>query len=440
MIIMNIFRIWSAQMIFIHMNNKINMKLCPLFIFIYITFTISVRLYGEASAQTNSSTSSDRESVQTLFPENYLLDIAKYRQNALNGSAGNRSPLEAAYFQVGRWDLRPDDVHTVILADGLAEDCAALRETSRSVAAAGWLGSRLDGIRVLMFNENHADPGPRWFLSELLPLLHDHGFRHLGLEALDVERPLEPPAAILSAAPRAAINEPVYIGLIRKALSLNFSVFGYDRFETEGWQDKDMFDRILTREAGQAAVLAERIAAVPEDEKIVVLGGFTHITKDWHYLDDGRRLGWMAAQFQERTGLEPLSIDLVTCPVEVGARARLGDARIYLGGGEEPAMVGPYAGRVDAQFHIPAGGSLPGTFRHAMGQAWHLPAGSVPRGDMILLEAYASDAPAEALPYDRLMLEPGEDFPLFLPPGRYLVRVTDSSGAILAEIDVSMER
>lgn len=421
------------------MNRKLdNVNTTMRVTLIFFTCIIFIGYCASLRAQDSDSIPSDRESVRAWPSQNYLRDIEIRGQTVRNGSVGNRSPLEVAFLRVGRWDLRPGDIHTVILAEGLSEECAAVRNRGRSVRAVRWLESQLDSIRVLMFNENHGDPGPRWFLGELLPLLHEHGFRHLGLEALNTDRPLDPPDAELTAEPRAAIDDPVFAGLIRKALRLGFSVFGYDRFDTTGWQDKDRYDRIITREAGQAAALAERIAAIPDDEKLVVLGGFTHITEDWNYLRDGRRLGWMAAQFHERTGIDPLSIDLVTCPVEVEARAKLDRARIYLSGWRGPIMVGPYAGRVDAQFHIPAGGTAPGAFRHAFGQPWHLPADAVPRERMILLEAFAKGAPANALPQDRLMLRPGENFPLFLPPGRYVVQVFDSSGASLAEIDADI--
>jgi len=340
--------------------------------------------------------------------------------------------LDRAYLHAGRWDLRHDGVHFFETEAA----CSTVRETAWTTSAVEWLDDRLAATRVLMLNENHADPGPRWFLREILPRLRERGFRHLALEALDPDRPLGPREARLSRGHGWILDEPLFAGMIREALKLGFAVFGYDRFDTSGLAEADRFDRILARERGQAETLIERLARIPEEEKLIILGGLTHITEDWHYLRDGRRLGWMAAQFTALSGLDPLTVDLTGCPVKAGRRADITPAQIHFSKDGTPLVAGPYAGRVDAQFHIPGGGSDPGTFRHSLGRPWHAPADAIPRQRMILLEAFAGGAPAGALPHDRVLLDPGENFPLFLPTGRYMLHVTGRGGDRLATIDV----
>jgi hypothetical protein len=42
--------------------------------------------------------------------------------------------------------------------------------------------------------------------------------------------------------------------------------------------------------------------------------------------------------------------------------------------------------------------------------------------ERIIVEARNAADPADAVPVDRVLIDPGEDIPLLLPPGRYKVR------------------
>ena len=44
------------------------------------------------------------------------------------------------------------------------------------------------------------------------------------------------------------------------------------------------------------------------------------------------------------------------------------------------------------------------------------------RSGPLIIEAFRTGEPFEAIPMDRLYLEPDEDVPLLLPPGDYTVR------------------
>jgi hypothetical protein len=45
-----------------------------------------------------------------------------------------------------------------------------------------------------------------------------------------------------------------------------------------------------------------------------------------------------------------------------------------------------------------------------------------PTDEPLVIEAFAWGEPFDAVPVDRVFVEPGEDLPLLLPPGRYRVR------------------
>ena len=66
--------------------------------------------------------------------------------------------------------------------------------------------------------------------------------------------------------------------------------------------------------------------------------------------------------------------------------------------------------------------SRPAWRRQAGDLAIDLPAELRERSGPLIIEAFRADEPFDAIPIDRLYIEPEEDIPLLLPPGRYKIR------------------
>jgi len=79
--------------------------------------------------------------------------------------------------------------------------------------------------------------------------------------------------------------------------------------------------------------------------------------------------------------------------------------------------------------------SIP-AFRRPTGA--EIPAGLRRPGEAAIYEARAESEPDTAVPFDRLLLRPGEDLPLLLPPGRYRVTVWTAKTGWSAAIPLSV--
>lgn len=114
---------------------------------------------------------------------------------------------------------------------------------SKVLPAQAYLLERAAKEDVLVVNELHHNPSHRTFAASLLPELYRLGYRYLGLEALHDEEINK------RGYPRPEsgyyTKEPEFGNFIRQALSLGFTVFGYeeketDRYDADPWKNREM--------------------------------------------------------------------------------------------------------------------------------------------------------------------------------------------------------
>ena len=124
--------------------------------------------------------------------------------------------------------------------------------------------------QIILFNEAHNRGQIRAFISSLLPKLYELGYRHIGLEALsyydfslhDRGYPIKSSGYY--------IKEPAFAELIREGLSIGFHFFPYD--------DTSQVYNFSQREQTQAENIY-KLAKSVYPEKVIVLGGYGHISK-----------------------------------------------------------------------------------------------------------------------------------------------------------------
>jgi hypothetical protein len=227
--------------------------------------------------------------------------------------------------------------------------------------------------------------------------------------------------------------EPIFAAVIRRARELGFDVFGY---EADGWSLPSMTaaERANAREQGQARNLQREIARWPKKEKFVIFAGFAHIRND--FLMRGPATGdvrSMASYLAQWTGIDPLSVDLTACAYAAPEPETV-QGRIFLQANGRPLISAGYAGSVDGQIRLPVsdGKSVsPGYYRHLLGIAVEVPNGLHPQDEAVLVEAREVDGDINAIAYDRILLRPGERFPLYLKAGREFELVSyAASGAL----------
>jgi hypothetical protein len=303
-------------------------------------------------------------------------------------------------------------------------DCSV--DGSRELSAADWLLANTAGRRVLMFNENHYFPEARVFVRSMLPQLRKAGFTHIGFETF--YPPWKETAPYTPASGYYSI-EPVFAAMIRDANALGFTVFGYEHVAADEVTSAD--ERQVRREQGEADNIRRIIREAPPDSRFVVFAGWGHIWEKESHDFEGPPQKLMAGRFAADSGLDPLTVDLTSCGNIVGSGHSL-TARVYLEADGAVRVHGSYAGNVDAQIRL----SVPsaenpqrvGYFRRALGYAVKIPAKLHPGGTTVLVEARRVDQEPADVAFDRVLLGPGEDFPIYLPPGSYVLTSHQTNG------------
>lgn len=161
-------------------------------------------------------------------------------------------------------------------------------------------------------------------------------------------------------------------------------------------------------------------------EKVLIYVGWGHVVENPPTSASGTRNEWMAARLKRMTGVDPLTIDqtsvteAATSDVYAVASARIGNRPAVFFEGANPLLVGRTAG-VDLQVVHPRRSYRSGR------PAWLVELGgkriSVPRRLQALkgrrlIQAFAADAPADAVPLDQVLVNrPDSRMALIVPPG-----------------------
>jgi hypothetical protein len=203
---------------------------------------------------------------------------------------------------------------------------------------------------------------------------------------------------------------------------LGFTVFGYEHLAPKEVTSAD--ERQVQREQGEADNIRRIIREAPPDSRFVVFAGWGHIWEKESDSFDGPPQKLMAGRFASDSGIDPLTIDLTSCGSVVKSGHSLA-AHVYVEADGSVRTRGSYAGKVDAQIRL----SVPsaenpqrvGYFRRALGKALKIPGKLHPAGATVLVEARRVDQAPTDVAFDRVLLGPGEDYPLYLPPGSYVL-------------------
>ncbi|WP_426663462.1 hypothetical protein [Rhodanobacter aciditrophus] len=320
--------------------------------------------------------------------------------------------------------------------------------------------------RIVMVNEAHHDAHTRQLTLELLPRLRALGFTYFAAEALGKNDPgLAKRGYPVRKSGTEYLRDPMYGDILREAIRLGFTLVPYDSALTG-----------QARETAQAETLYRKVFAKDPEARLFVHAGYAHIDKT-----PGRLGEWhpMAMQLEALTGLVPLSIDQ-TDFLETGldasdayhrlahafpsdkpeillnrqtgqpwsARPAAYDVNVILPATLSIEAFGKYkyGGRLDyEQAGLPhvlaynemrrAGWlSLDGT-RYPYSIDTTLCRGTVP----CVVDAQYLGEPDDAIAADRYaFMGPTETSKLYLRPGAYRLRASDSDGHTLSESNIKI--
>lgn len=125
----------------------------------------------------------------------------------------------------------------------------------------------------------------------------------------------------------------------------------------------------------------------------------------------------MAARFMALTDTEPFSIDLVSCVYESEKATNPKDTKVKLGSEGQSRVIGQFESLVDAQLHLPMATSV-GFYRKLLGEPVAIPQALRSNEEAWLIRAFAKEDDCAQVPLDQVLLFAGENYPLYLKPGR----------------------
>lgn len=282
--------------------------------------------------------------------------------------------------------------------------------------------------QVLILNEAHHKPQHRVFTRSLLKGLFERGYRYFGLEALTncaggfCDSTLnERGYALNSPITGTYVTEPQMGNLIREAIAAGFEVFPYEQFSRD-------------RELDQARNISAFMKAHP-DGKVLLHCGWYHLLEE-----ENQGYTYMAAHLQELTGIDPLTVyqDILV------ERHCTPESPFYdmVGHYDKPTVFIDQKGRLynghDGFEHFDALLYHPRTTYQRNRPSWltRLPAhrlvevDNIGIGFPVLVKAYRSEEPPEAVPVDIIEKAAAWDpTALVLPPGAYRLVMLNREGA-----------
>lgn len=290
---------------------------------------------------------------------------------------------------------------------------------------------RADAYSVVIINEDHAAPQHRKLIADLVRELIKSGFTHYAAEALYPGAVTPREGHATRAADGWYTQDPQLAALIAELRASGTILVQYEqRPEQSLPDDASMDESINAREEAQANNLIEAVFAGAPETRIIIHVGHAHVYEEASSLSNV----WMAARLKAKTGIDPLTIDLTPCE-PTGA--------VPVMAGEMTFRGSPWAPRTDLVVRLPEvtfTSSRPDYRRSADTQDIAVPKALRPTWGLAIIEVRRTGQADEIVPVDRLLLRPGEDIPLILVPGDYVVAAFGAEGLLAEPSQITVTR
>jgi len=194
--------------------------------------------------------------------------------------------------------------------------------------------------QLILIMEAHNSPRHRQWIEQVLPILHDAGFRDYAAEGISESGVALEQRGYPIATSGVYTTEPSFSNLLRTACKLGFRVHDYEALASE----------MQARELEQAENLAKLFQDDP-DLKLIVHAGYGHVFK--RPCDNGDV--YMAAHLKRLTGIEPFSILQTYHSVQEQEAAQLSE--LLDPEKQQPLMLMPWPKELTSvQFDVPEDG------------------------------------------------------------------------------------
>lgn len=272
---------------------------------------------------------------------------------------------------------------------------------------------RARATRIVILNEAHVSPRDRAFALQVARALRPLGYTTLAAEAITMDE-----AAALERDGFARLDtgyytrDPVFAGFLREAIAIGYRPVGYDS-PLPAWDQ---------REGTAAENLMRQVFAADPGAKLLLYVGHGHIQESAR---PGRGDA-VAARIKRLTGVDPLTIEQTTVTDRYPhnraaydtAAARIREPSVFFTN-DQPLILGYKPGDVDLQVIHPRR-----TYQHGRpswlatlgGKPTPIPANLIPTAGRRLVQAFAAEAPTDAVPLDQILLTAGEPVPQLMVP------------------------
>lgn len=400
---------------------------------------MAVALGGLAMAQDLPVASAAGEEARIALSHGDYMTAHRRVEAAIAAAAAKRPD----YYTVAMWQQITPMLTGELPLDGLSRfnrpvtpdpaDAARVRAATARPAIAE-IVRRAAATRIVILNEQHDDPRDRAFALEVARALRPLGYRYLAAEDFAVG---DDPAHAASTRDLIRdgfvrrdtgyyLNDPVFAGYVRTALRLGYAPVAYESTEAQNARGPVR----QAREDGEAANLQAFLARTP-GAKLLIHVGHGHVIETPLAGGEGRPTLMMAGRLKQLTGIDPLTIDQQTMsdlqpamrdayPV---AAAKVGGRSGILFAGGQPLLLGP--ANTDIQVVHPARAYAHGrpTWLATLGgRPVAVPPAMLPVRGERLIQAFAADAPADAVPLDQVLVTAGSPAPMLMLPPRVRVR------------------
>lgn len=354
--------------------------------------------------------------VTAPIPPRWLADVP-LRGAPAPADTRTRDLQDQAWAMVGREDrIAPDAKPVCAVADvDPVEAIAKLAEKTT----------------IVIVNEAHDSPRDRAFIADLAVRLADIGYDTYAAETLFPAVAADP-----ATAPKLSdgwySQEPVFGALLRALKREKYRFVAYDEMLPTA-PDADFIDTINAREALQASNLINRIFLADREAKVLIHVGYAHNEEELRRFPRQflrpREIAWMARRLKDILGIDPLTIDQTAFSAERPGVCVSGPSGATLPAGRD--------------IHV---GHPPLTFDRKRPE-WRTETGAraveIPRrlkreSERVIVEARRFEDGIDAIPVDRVLIDPGEDIPLLLPPGRYKARAFLQDGKVTPDVPVTV--
>lgn len=286
----------------------------------------------------------------------------------------------------------------------------------------------LNNHTLVILNESHSRPRHRVFIGEVIERLRASGFTHYAAETLSIEGAARASGQTI-ASDGWYTHDPVHARMLEDIRSSGMVLVAYEQREDQGRGEEgpSIEESMARREEAQAVNLIEAVLGAAPETRMVVHVGYSHAEEvPFH-------MAYMAARLKEKTGIDPLTLDLTKC-APGGGEAALTDKFSRRG---EPAPMG-----TDLVVRLPEITFTQGRpdYRRVQGaRGVPVPEALKPVSGIVMIEARQTGEGDDVVPADRLLLQPGEEIPLILPPGEYSVAAFDGQGLVAGPMTISVQ-